>query len=175
MRRLLLLALSLSLVGVALTALPTFAAGGDALPPELEVPDGHRLTLNTLGRGVQVYECKDRTWTFVEPNAVILRRGRVVATHYAGPTWQSTKDGSKVTAAAVANVPAADPEQDIPQLLLKSTGNQGAGAFGEVAFIQRLETRGGVAPDGGVCDPAEDVERIGVPYTANYKFWVPAS
>ena len=39
----------------------------------------------------------------------------------------------------------------------------------QVDFVQRLETRGGVAP-GGTCDPAADAT-VAVPYRARYVFY----
>jgi hypothetical protein len=51
-------------------------------------------------------------------------------------------------------VPAPDPGA-IPWLLLRATSNQGDGVLAQVDFIQRLETRGGVA----------------VPYWARYVFY----
>jgi hypothetical protein len=45
------------------------------------------------------------------------------------------------------SVPARHSDRDIPWLLLGTTGT-GPGLFGEVDFVQRLATRGGVAPTG---------------------------
>lgn len=42
------------------------------------------------------------------------------------------------------------------------------GVFGNVAFIQRLDTRGGVAP--ASCTAPSTVS---VDYSANYVFWAP--
>jgi Protein of unknown function (DUF3455) len=39
-----------------------------------------------------------------------------------------------------------------------------------IDYIQRLHTRGGVAPNGGICDPTSD-HTVGVPYTAVYRFF----
>jgi hypothetical protein len=128
----------------------------------------HRLVLSTLGRGVQIYDCVNGVWTFREPAAAILRGERAVALHYAGPTWQSVKDGSKVVGTVVARVNAKHPERDTPLLL--TARSTGPGLFAAVDFIQRLETQGGVAPT-GACQTGAS---IGVPYTATYTFWAPA-
>lgn len=171
MRRLVLLALALAAASLALTAVPSLAAKKEHIPPELQVPDGHRLVLSALGRGVQVYDCPAGVWVFREPAAVILRGERTVAVHYAGPTWQSVKDGSKVVATgARVVVPAPRPDRDIPWLRLESTGT-GPGLFGQVVYVQRLETRGGVAPT-GTCQVGASTA---VQYTATYRFWAPAS
>jgi len=152
-------------------AAPSGAAVG--VPAVLEPPDGQRLVMTTLGKGVQVYDCVNGAWTFREPAAMILRGVVPVALHYAGPTWQSLADGSKVTAAVQARVDAPRPDRDIPWLLLRATGNVGAGVFAEVDFVQRLHTAGGVAPTGG-CDPAVRASAA-VPYVAVYNFWAPAT
>jgi hypothetical protein len=174
-RRLVLLALALAAASVAVTAVPSLAARQDRIPEELRVPDGHRLVLSALGRGVQIYDCSAAgAWALREPAAAILRGDRTVALHYAGPTWQSVKDGSKVVARPEPEhrvvVPAPHPRQDIPWLRLATTST-GPGLFGQVAYIQRLRTRGGVAPT-GACQPDTSTA---VPYTATYNFWSPTS
>jgi Protein of unknown function (DUF3455) len=167
-RRLVLLALAAT--SLAITAVPSLAARKEPIPSQLQVPEGHRLVLSALGRGVQIYDCPAGAWVFREPAAVILRGNRTVAVHYAGPTWQSVKDGSKVVATgARVQAPAPHPQRDIPWLRLETTGT-GPGLFAEVVYVQRLETRGGVAPT-GACQAGASVA---VPYTATYNFWVPA-
>ena len=173
-RRLILLALALAAASVAVTAVPSLASRGDRIPDELQVPEGHRLVLSALGRGVQIYDCSAAgAWALREPAAAILRGDKTVALHYAGPTWQSVKDGSKVVARPEPErrvvVPAPHPERDIPWLRLETIGT-GPGLFGQVDFIQRLRTKGGVAP-AGACQAGASV---GVPYTATYNFWAPA-
>jgi FtsP/CotA-like multicopper oxidase with cupredoxin domain len=176
MRRPLLVALLAVLVSALLGTAPAFASvardpSARAVPPELVPPAGQQLVLTALGTGSQVYDCNAATgrWTFREPVATLHRHGRTIGIHYAGPTWELF-DGSKVTAAVIKNVPAPNPAKDIPWLLLGATSNAGSGVLSTVDYIQRLYTRGGVAPDGGVCDPAEDTT-VGVPYTAVYAFY----
>jgi hypothetical protein len=171
MRRLVLLALALAATCLAVTAVPSLAARREHVPEELRVPEGHRLVLSALGRGVQVYDCPAGTWALREPAAAILRGDRTVAVHYAGPTWQSVKDGSKVVASGERKaVDAPHPDRDIAWLRLVTTGT-GPGLFGQVVYVQRLETRGGVAPT-AACQVGAS---LGVPYTATYNFWTPAS
>jgi hypothetical protein len=168
MRRLFLLALTLATASLMI-AVPSLAAKRDQLPPELQVPEGHRLVLRALGKGVQIYDCVNGAWSFREPAAAILRGDRTIALHYAGPTWQSVKDGSKVVGTVAARVEATHPERDIPLLLLTARST-GPGLFTGVDFIQRLETKGGVAPTSS-CQAGAS---IGVPYTATHNFWAPA-
>ena len=57
----------------------------------------------------------------------------------------------------------------IPWLLLRAVSNQGDGVLAEVDFIQRIKTRGGIAPT-GACDPEQD-STLAVPYRALYLFY----
>jgi hypothetical protein len=142
-------------------------------PPALAPPAGQVLTAAYAARGVQVYQCTAGAWAFVEPAAALTgvswrppSRDDVI--HFRGPSWQSTGDGSLVEARAVANSPVPGA---IPELLLQATRNRGDGVFGRTAYIQRLATKGGVAPAGTCVDGAT----AGVPYRAEYRFYSPAS
>jgi Protein of unknown function (DUF3455) len=174
MRRLVLVLLLVSVLALP-GALPAAAndsrSGAGNVPPELRPPEGQHLVLTAIGRGSQNYVCDQATgrWTFRDPTATLNRHGRAIGIHYAGPTWELF-DGSRVTARAIVNVPAPNPTKDIPWLLLEATGHAGSGVLSTVDYIQRLHTRGGVAPNRGVCDPASD-QTVGVPYTAVYRFF----
>ncbi|MTD54476.1 DUF3455 domain-containing protein [Amycolatopsis pithecellobii] len=140
--------------------------GAVAVPGELRVPDGHRLVLTAhVDEGSQVYSCTNQAWALLEPAAVLDATSTQVL-HTAGPKWIATADGSAVTGTTVASVPTPGA---VPQLLLKSTGNRGAGVFGSVDYVQRLDTVGGVAPAGACTDGALDA----VPYSAEYRFYAP--
>ena len=171
------LAAAVALVGSSSSQAATeggFGPRAASIPPEIAVPAGQKLTAVFAAQGVQVYQCTAGAWTFVEPAANLI--GRTVAphstyqtaVHFRGPSWESTIDGSLVTATAVANSPVAG---SIPQLLLKAATNRGDGIFGKVSYIQRLETSGGAAPAGACTDG----KTIGVPYKAKYRFFSPAS
>ncbi len=139
---------------------------GTPVPPELKPPAGNVLAGTFSASGVQVYACNGGTWSFVEPVATLTSsRGRTEAIHFRGPSWQSTTDGSLVVAKAVANKPVTG---TIPLLLLEATDNSGDGLFGRVTYIQRLATSGGAAP----ADSCEDGDTEGVPYRAQYRFFV---
>ena len=79
-------------------------------------------------------------------------------------------DGSAVVAAQIARVDARRADA-IPWLLLKELSTTGPGEFAEVAFVQRLNTWGGVAPTTG-CDASTVDTLIRVPYSADYYFYV---
>jgi hypothetical protein len=101
---------------------------------------------------------------------------------FGSATWQSSFDSSKVWAAVLhANtIPAgSDPScpnaGSIPCLLLQSIGSQpgptGGTILSKTTFVQRLNTRGGLAPAEG-CSTAADVgSQALVPYTADYYFF----
>ena len=158
-------------------ALPAGAGGSrpPQVPEEIQIPAGHKVVLDVTGKGVQIYDCRPsaadptvNAWTLREPAAVLSgHRGRPVGIHFRGPTFESF-DGSSVTGTLQASVPAPEPGA-IPWLLLRAVANQGDGVLGQVDFVQRLETRGGVAPT-GACDPASD-RTVAVPYRARYVFY----
>ena len=128
------------------------------------------------GKGAQIYDCKPSaadpavlTWTFREPAAVLYGRGgHAVGIHFRGPTFESF-DGSSVLAAGDRSTPAPDPSRAIAWLRLKAVTNQGDGVLARVDYVQRIETRGGVAPT-EACDPAGD-RTVAVPYRARYVFY----
>jgi len=135
-----------------------------AVPAQLRVPAGTKLTASLQGVGVQIYQCTDNAWTLLEPAATLTDNDRAVALHFKGPIWVSTVDGSEVGAAAVATV---NQPNAIPELLLKANQNQGTGTFGKVTYVQRLQTRGGVAPAGSCTNGAQTSVR----YSAQYRFY----
>ena len=95
-------------------------------------------------------------------------------------TWQSSFDSSKVWAQKVNAVPAGS-EPSCPNsgaiacLLLQSIGTEdgptGGKLLSRTTFIQRLNTKGGLAPADG-CFTANDVGKQAlVPYSADYFFF----
>jgi hypothetical protein len=166
----------LSATLVAGAAVPAGAGGSKppTVPPAIAVPDGQKVVLDVTGKGVQIYDCRPsadpavNAWTFREPAAVLYgHRGRPVGIHFRGPTFESF-DGSSVVGTLQASHPAPGGEA-IPWLLLAATSTQGDGVLAGVDYIQRLETRGGLAP-AGACDPATDAT-VAVPYRARYVFY----
>jgi hypothetical protein len=163
----------LALLSSALVAGAAVPAGAGAKPPP--VPDAiavsapFKVVLDVVGKGVQIYDCTAGAWVLREPAAVLYGHGhRPVGIHFRGPTFESF-DGSSVLGTLDGRADAPDPEKDIPWLRLKAVSTQGDGVLAGVDFIQRLETRGGVAP-AGACDPAADAT-VAVPYRARYVFY----
>jgi Protein of unknown function (DUF3455) len=169
----------LALLSATLVAGAAVPAGAGSRPPTvpeaIQVPAGQKVVLDVVGKGVQIYDCKPSAtdpavlaWTFREPAAVLYGRGgRPVGIHFRGPTFESF-DGSSVVGALQASAPAPHPGS-VPWLLLAAVSNQGDGVLAQVDYVQRLETRGGVAP-AGACDPASD-STVAVPYRARYVFY----
>lgn len=146
-----------------------------ALPEPVRVPDGHRVSMETVGVGDLTYECREKPqaggyeWFFVGPQAVLNdRNGRMVGKYFGPPaTWESA-DGSKVTGTQVAVTSGG--AGNIPLQLVKATPAMGKGAMGDVAYIQRLATKGGAAPS-LQCDATSKGKREVVKYQADYLFW----
>jgi hypothetical protein len=145
------------------------------LPEPVRVPAGQVVKLETLGIGEITYECRDskdapggHAWVFVAPVATLYdMQKKVVGKYYGGPTWESN-DGSKVTGKQVAVAPGG--AGNIPLQLVKADPAMGAGAMQGVAYIQRLNTKGGVAPS-AACTAATKGQRQQVAYAADYVFY----
>ena len=124
---------------------------------------------------MQIYACHASeprlSWTLEAPEASLVDGdGHALAKHYAGPTWESLADGSKVMASKISAY-SGDPSA-IPLLLLKASSHEGAGRMSDVSYIQRLATRRGLPPSAG-CDAAHVGDVIRVEYAATYYFYRP--
>lgn len=143
-------------------------ASGAPVPENLQPAANESLKRIVHAKGVQLYECRDRTWVFVAPEADLFdSKGNRVGRHFAGPTWEATGDGSRIvgTVKSRADAPAAGA---IPWLLLSTKSEAGHGYFSDVTSVQRVATAGGVAPE-GAC--ARSGSQARVPYTADYYFF----
>jgi len=148
----------------------------DALPDAVKVPGGHRVALETVGVGEITYECRAKAnmagayeWTFVAPKADLNSRGGTRLGTYFGPpaTWMAN-DGSAITGAQLAVSPNG--AGNIPLQLVKANPATGAGAMSGMAYVQRVATRGGVAP-ATACDGSTLGRKEIVRYQADYVFW----
>ena len=161
--------------GLELSALSRGRCPQD-LPAALDPPTDATLVAVLAAKGVQIYTCTAAaagagvapTWTLKAPHAVLSKASDVAAIHFAGPSWQAT-DGSLVTGVKLASAPAPG-ASSVPWLLLKAATNAGAGIFGDVTFIQRLNTEDGAAPATG-CDNAHLDAQVLTPYRADYFFY----
>lgn len=154
---------------------PTMAVDNTALPEAVRVPAGQKMTMVATGVGELTYECREKKdtagvfeWAFVGPVAKLYSSDKKeVGKYYAGPTWEST-DGSKVTGKQVAVSPSAP--GNIPMQLVKAEPATGSGAMTGVSYIQRLNTKGGVAPS-TACTGDTKGARQQVVYEADYVFY----
>lgn len=171
-------ALSMLIAGCAgaPTAVPAMPFSQSALPEAVKVPSGHKVALETVGVGQITYECRAKAnmadqfeWVFVGPDAKLnSRSGAQIGTYFGPPaTWQAN-DGSKITGAQVAVSPAAP--GSIPLQLVKANPAMGTGAMTGVSYIQRVATKGGVAP-ASACDAGSLARKEIVNYQADYIFW----
>lgn len=159
---------------VCATAAP-MAVDNAALPEPVRVPAGQKVMMSATGVGELTYECRQKKdaagvfeWAFVGPVAKLYSSDKKeVGKYYAGPTWEST-DGSKVTGKQVAVAPSAP--GNIPMQLVKAEPATGAGAMTGVSYIQRLNTKGGVAP-ATACTGDTQGARQQVVYEADYVFY----
>ena len=148
-----------------------------ALPEAVRVPAGNTQKLWTTTSGGKItYECREKKdvagqyeWAFVGPVATLNdASGKAVGKYFGPPTtWEST-DGSKTGGKQVAVSPNAT--GNIPLQLVKAEGASGSGAMQGVTYIQRLKTKGGVAP-ASACAASNTGEKQVVDYAADYVFY----
>jgi len=149
----------------------------DAVPAALKPPAGYKVVLTTKASGVQIYTSTAEggsapKWMLEAPLAELKGQGKTIH-HYAGPSWEAD-DGSKVVRdkdTPVATVPAKNASNDIPWLLIKVSSSSTPGVLDKVGYVQRMSTRGGVAP---TTPPKSEGTKVGVPYTATYVFYAKA-
>jgi Protein of unknown function (DUF3455) len=149
------------------------------LPEAVRVPAGQQVALETVGVGEITYQCREKAamagafeWVFVGPSAVLNNRaGQGIGKYYGPPATWEHGDGSKLTGAQVAVSPAT--AGSIPLQLVKvnaAMADAKAGAMSGLTYIQRVATRGGVAP-ASACDAANKDRKEIVKYQADYIFW----
>ena len=165
---------------IAVLAPAGVASAGPAapdVPSGLDVPQGNKVFLVAHATGVQIYSCtataNGYSWTLLAPRANLYDdHGRLIGSHFAGPTWQA-EDGSSVRAARFADPVTVDPTA-VPWLLLKKTSTT-SGVDGDrltgTTFIQRIHTVGGLAPAAGQCSATTVGAQAESDYTADYSFW----
>ena len=153
---------------------PTFSQA--ALPDAVKVPIGNQVALESVGVGEITYECREKAaaagqfeWVFVGPSAVLNdRAGKAIGTYYGPPATWAALDGSKLTGIQLAVAPSG--AGNIPLQLVKANPAMGAGAMSGVSYIQRVDTRGGVAPAAACTADSKGKKEI-VKYEAGYIFW----
>jgi hypothetical protein len=156
-----------------LVAMPAYAQMMD-VPAPVQPPAGQKAAMTWTGTGELTYECRAKAdnaamfeWTFVGPDAKLwdAKSKAAMGKYYAGPTWE-TSDGSKITGKQVAVAPAS--AGNIPFQLVKT--EPGSGSLKDVTYIQRVNTKGGVAP-ADPCNASITGTKKTVPYSADYVFY----
>jgi hypothetical protein len=165
-----------------------------AVPPGLEVPEGNHAFLIGHGVGTQNYVCAPTdkvghvAFTLFTPQATLFSDDQLqLTTHFFSPnpdeggspvrvTWEDSTDTSTVWAKLIA--PSTDPRFVDPNavawLKLERVGSRvgptGGNRLAVTTFIQRVNTEGGLAPEG--CDALPDVgKKAFIPYKADYIFY----
>jgi hypothetical protein len=165
-----------SATGVATAAAADASRGGGGVTPNskldplIKVNDSENLKIVATfrGEGVQIYRtCVNGQFGPAEPAATLedLRSKKLVGIHGAGPFWASF-DGSKVTRdGTVASVlPPVGAPAGVAWLRVPVKSELGQrGIFSNVTVVQRIDTRGGLAPSS-----CAGTEPIAVNYSTNY-------
>jgi len=146
------------------------------VPEALRPSSKETLILKAHAVGVQIYVCQVNhddparfDWVFKAPEAQLFdKAGKTIIKHYAGPSWEAL-DGSKVVGEVVSKDNGPDP-MAIPWLLLHAKSTSGSGPLSQTQSIQRLNTVGGKAPEGG-CGAGLVGSEVRVHYTADYVFY----
>jgi hypothetical protein len=147
------------------------------VPDAIKAPAGEQVVLVAHAGGSQIYVCGKGDdgkpqWTLKAPEAQLRDlKGTLIGHHSAGPSWKHV-DGSSVTGKMLAKAPAPDPAS-IPWLLVSVVSHDGNGVLTRVTSIQRIHTKGGVAPPAEKCDPSKPGAETWIPYSADYYFFAP--
>ena len=162
-----------------------------AVPVEIEVVGDYKVFLVGHAVGTQNYICAATSsgldWVFIGPQATVFdNNGGQILTHFHSmnpskaaihATWQHSRDTSVVWAtrhsgSTDSNYVAPDA---IEWLLLDVSGGQlglsGGDKIAATAFIQRVNTVGGLKPAAAECTPTKLTNRKLVPYEADYYFY----
>lgn len=152
------------------------ASDQSMLPDTMKVPAGHKVALETVGKGLITYECRAKKdmagqfeWVFAGPDAQLLDgSGKQVGKYYGPPATWEAMDGSKITGKQLAVSPGG--AGNIPLQFVQADPAMGRGAMTGVTYIQRLKTQGGVAP-ASACAAGNMGAKQTVTYQADYIFW----
>jgi hypothetical protein len=139
----------------------------------IDPPAGSALAFQYSARGEQIYQCNLANdvyqWRLTGPRADLFDANAAkVGKHYAGPTWEAA-DGSVIRGKVVATQKAPD-GVSVAWLLLSVVGHEGQGRMGDIAYVRRIDTKGGAAPQ-TPCAAEQSGQTSGSPYEANYLFY----
>ena len=168
------IAIVLVVVGAAVTSATAQSVGqSPELPPICSALEQDRAPIfHAYAIGVQIYRWSGTSWDLVGPDAKLYAEENYngeVGKHYAGPTWESNS-GSKIVAKKAAD--CTPDTSAVAWLLLEKVTTTGPGIFGKAAYVQRVNTTGGVKP--AIAGSVVGEEKR-IPYTAEYYFYKSAN
>jgi hypothetical protein len=171
------------------------------VPHDIRVPEGSVAFLKGRAEGTQNYVCSASgtgfAWILFTPRATLFNGAdQEIITHFFDPNpdpsdrntdarvvadgairaaWQDSRDASIVWA-KVLGPPVTVRADSVSWLLLQVVGRRegpnGGDTLLPTTFIQRVNTRGGLAPLDG-CSQSSDVGKKAFrPYTADYFFFL---
>ena len=151
----------------------------DRLAESIRVPAGHVVVLETTAVGVLNYECRRNpastgpaSWTLASPKADLIdRTGKTVGNYSGPPALWTHMDGSTVVGSQLAVSPALG-ATNLSNQLSKGVAGKNVGAMQDVAYIQRINTKGGL-DFSKACGEADVGDKMALPYQADYIFWKP--
>jgi uncharacterized protein DUF3455 len=160
----------------ALPAAAAIAPPGVAATLQPSIAEEPVLALTEAG--VNVFECRphpgapgDYAWDFVAPDATLYDGSRSVARHAAANQFDSLEDRTSVSGFARAAQSAGF--DNLPWALYGARSVGDTGLFAGVTSIQRVNTRGGVAPLTG-CTAGNAGAEQRVAFSADYYFYRPS-
>ena len=157
---------------LALPALAAIAPPGVA--PVLQPSAAEQPSMALSEAGVNIFECRPNAgaaggyaWSFIAPDATLYDGNRSVARRTTPNLWESSEDRTSVSGFARAALNSGD---NLPWALYRALPVGDTGLFAGVTSIQRVNTRGGLAPPTG-CTEATAGSEQRVAFTADYYFY----
>ncbi|RIB06604.1 hypothetical protein C2G38_2216672 [Gigaspora rosea] len=164
------------------------------IPVNITVPSGNCFEFLLYGSGVQIYQCvtngSSTQWSLVGPDAYLINdiksenfTPQYEAVHHyfqktpvndGKITWESIiyEDTSLVIAKLIAQSPSPDGSENIAWLKTQATSNQGKGAFENITYVLRINSKGGVAPPTAQCGTTyQNGTLISSDYTTEYWYF----
>ena len=166
--------------------IPALLLAGVALPAAAVITPPAGITANIAAsadeepafvlraEGTHIFQCKPTNdpnrfaWTFTAPDATLYDAGRPVARHAADNMFEAIADRSTVTSLIRARQDGG--ANNLPWLLLRAQSTPDSGLFAGVTSVQRVNTAGGVSPDGG-CDANNVGKEARTAFRADYYFY----
>jgi Protein of unknown function (DUF3455) len=159
-----------------------------SIPSEIRVPDDARLFRVGHGFGTQNYVCVPSgtgvAFTLFTPEATLFDdESEQLMTHFFSPnpeekgtirvTWEDSRDTSMVWGAVTGQAVVRKDSVNWLRVETKGVafGPTGGDTLTPTKFIQRINTRGGLAPATGCTSAADIGNKQFVPYSADYLFY----